>query len=238
MIQSALQGLMGSVHTCADAPRAALIETGDFLFLAGDAADMQCETLLASYAHDGRFRILCCKDQALYDRAGQLLRGAASPAQRFAFQTPEKFDRQKLDAMIRKAPDDVQLRLFDAGCYDQAMESEWSRDLCSQFVSKDHYLKNGLGAAALCDGQLIGGASSYIYAQGAIEIEIDVRSDQRRKGIASACAAMLVLECLKRGIRPGWDAANPVSARLAEKLGYVPLGAYPVWLLHEQAALE
>lgn len=47
--------------------------------------------------------------------------------------------------------------------------------------------------------------------------------------MAAACGAALILECLKRGIYPGWDAANMESVRLAEKLGYRLKGPYYTW---------
>lgn len=46
------------------------------------------------------------------------------------------------------------------------------------------------------------------------------RIDQRRKGLASVCGAKLILECMKRGLYPSWDAQNKGSVALAEKLGY------------------
>jgi len=67
-----------------------------------------------------------------------------------------------------------------------------------------------------------------LYNDG-IEIQIDTREDHRRKGLAAACGAALILECLKRGIYPGWDAANMESVRLAEKLGYRLKGPYYTW---------
>jgi len=32
----------------------------------------------------------------------------------------------------------------------------------------------------------------------------------------------MILECLRRDLRPEWSAANPVSKRLARSLGYRP----------------
>ena len=55
---------------------------------------------------------------------------------------------------------------------------------------------------------------------GGIEIEIDTKEECRRRGLALACGARLILECLDRGLYPSWDAANLDSVRLAEKLGY------------------
>ena len=41
-----------------------------------------------------------------------------------------------------------------------------------------------------------------------------------RKGLAYACGAKLILECIKNGLYPSWDAQNKWSVALAEKLGY------------------
>ena len=80
--------------------------------------------------------------------------------------------------------------------------------------------KYGLGAAILKDGELVSGASSYTSYRGGIEIQIDTREDYRRQGLAYICGAKLILECLERGWYPSWDAQNPGSAALAQKLGY------------------
>ncbi len=82
------------------------------------------------------------------------------------------------------------------------------------------YQKYGLGAVLLKDGEPVSGASSYSSYQGGIEVQIITREDQRRKGLASICAAKLILECLKRNWYPSWDAKNKWSVVLSEKLGY------------------
>lgn len=55
---------------------------------------------------------------------------------------------------------------------------------------------------------------------GGIEIEIDTRQDYRRKGLALACGARLILECVKRDLYPSWDAHNKGSVALSQRLGY------------------
>ena len=44
--------------------------------------------------------------------------------------------------------------------------------------------------------------------------------EYRRKGLATVVSAALVEYGLKQGLTPQWDAANSVSVKLAEKLGY------------------
>ena len=57
------------------------------------------------------------------------------------------------------------------------------------------------------------------YNEG-IEIEVDTVEEERRKGLATAASAALILRCLDEGLYPSWDAQNIISVHLAEKLGY------------------
>lgn len=58
-----------------------------------------------------------------------------------------------------------------------------------------------------------------IYDEG-IEIEIATRLKYRCKELAAICASKLIIECIKRGLYPSWDAANIETVSLSEKLGY------------------
>ena len=102
--------------------------------------------------------------------------------------------------------------------------------MVSVFKSKNRYLEKGLGVAAVKNGQIVAGASSYTRYQEGIEIQVDTRMDERQKHLATACCAKLILECLERGLYPSWDAQNLWSVHLAEKLGYE--------LSHEYIAYE
>ena len=88
------------------------------------------------------------------------------------------------------------------------------------FETKEKYLELGRGWAVMKEGRLVAAASSYSRYLKGIEIEIDVDKPERHKGLGSAVAAKLILSCLDEGLYPSWDAANKLSVRLAEKLGY------------------
>ncbi|MDD7444180.1 MAG: GNAT family N-acetyltransferase, partial [Clostridiales bacterium] len=88
---------------------------------------------------------------------------------------------------------------------------------------------HGIGCAVLFGDTVVSGASSYSYYSGGIEIEIDTRADFRRRGLALACGARLILECLDRGLYPSWDAQNLGSLSLAKKLGYEFSHEYPAY---------
>ena len=230
MIQSAREGMQGRFHH--EGSRAAACENGDFLFLAGDADAPEWEALLKRFAHQGYFRILVSRTPELHERAGEILGLQVSPQTRYALEPPETFDRSHLLRLAHSAPADIELRLFDEDCYHQALAQAWSCDACLQFGSWESYRAHGLGAAALKDGVLVGSASSYAACSKGIEVQVDVRADQQRRGIASACSARLILECMDRGLIPEWDAASDVSLHLAQKLGYRFAGSYPVWFLN------
>ena len=75
------------------------------------------------------------------------------------------------------------------------------------------------------------GAAAYCASRKEIDIQIDTLPEFRRKGLALACGAKLILECEKRGLYPSWDAHNPASAALAQKLGYHMEKEYPAYVV-------
>jgi RimJ/RimL family protein N-acetyltransferase len=56
-------------------------------------------------------------------------------------------------------------------------------------------------------------------------------------GLATACAAAMLRDCMARGITVHWDAQNAASRRLAEKLGFVTDWEYPVYWVDTQEGL-
>ena len=234
-VWSALQQEMGCIWTLSDPPRAALCESADFLFLAGGAQEAETERLLRAWQQEraGQFAILVPRDPACGLLIESIFGAAAKPEKRFAFHKGgESFDRTALEQLAAKRPADVQLRSFDGALYAEAIKADWSRDFVSQFRDAEDYLKRGIGVAALRGGRLVGGASSYTVYRGGIEVQIETHIDHRRQGIAAACGAQLILNCMDRGLYPSWDAANEVSAHLARKLGYRDAGSYACWELY------
>ena len=110
------------------------------------------------------------------------------------------------------------------------LENSWNRDLVSQYPVWDTYQALGLGVAVLRGKTLVAGASSYASFDGGIEIEIDTKPEERRRGLARACGAALILECLDQNLYPSWDAHDAVSLSLARQLGYQPDKPYLTFL--------
>lgn len=132
----------------------------------------------------------------------------------------EWFDRYKLMEYAAAVEPDFQVMKIDRNIYQITAKQAWTLDFCSNFNSLQDYLEHGIGYVILQEDEIISGASSYSYCEGRIEITIETREEYRKKGLALACAARLILECLERDIYPRWDAANIASVALAEKLGY------------------
>lgn len=139
---------------------------------------------------------------------------------RYAIKKDTVFDREKLEAMVDALPVGYTLRRIDGELYDVCLQDEEFRDSVSAFESKEKYLALGRGFAVMKDGKIVSAASSYSRYRKGIDIEIDTLKAERHKGLGSAVAAKLILACLNEGLYPAWDAANKMSVRLAEKLGY------------------
>lgn len=230
MIWTALAGCMGSVW-CIDAEHSvAMVDTSDFVFFAGDAASPKARALVQAFLKKAgnRNAIVTPQNELWETLLMELLGDRAVMQLRYAIRKDTSFDKAHLQGIVEALPEEFTLRHIDAQLYDLVMATEWACDFCSSFKSCKDFLENGIGVVALWEDEIVGGSSSYIYYPGGIEVEVDTRSDMRRRGIALACSAQLILSCLERGLYPSWDAANLMSVGLAEKLGYEQKSAYTI----------
>ena len=138
-----------------------------------------------------------------------------------------------LKGYIDAVPKGIRIRRIDERLYHLTLKEEWSRDLCANFEDARHFLESGFGYVAMKGRELAAGCSAYGSSEGMMEIQVDTRKDFRRQGLALACSAAFLLECLERNLVPNWDAVNLQSVGLAEKLGYVYDREYQVYQLRE-----
>lgn len=218
MVVSCLSGMMGELY--GDHPRkpkSAAVRLGDFCFLAGEPNP----SLAAFAVQEGNYHILIPQNQVWAETIRNVYGERAVSFVRYAMKKRDRdFDVRKLKALASALPDGCHLELIEEVLYQRCLAENWSEDLVAQYPDFQTYRKMGLGVAAVKDGEIYSGASSYCSFPGGIEIEIDTRQDKRRRGLAAACGARLILECESRGLYPGWDAHSLASASLAEKLGY------------------
>jgi GNAT superfamily N-acetyltransferase len=96
----------------------------------------------------------------------------------------------------------------------------------SAFDSAEDFVARGIGFYLEREGAIVAAAYSSLVCSRGIEVSVFVEEAHRRQGIGTLLAARLVAWCLAHNAQANWDAANPESCRLAEKLGYTPAGAY------------
>ncbi|MPN34302.1 hypothetical protein SDC9_181795 [bioreactor metagenome] len=132
----------------------------------------------------------------------------------------DEFHRVKLKSFIDVVEKEFCIEKISENNYSKVLEDEFMADCCSNFSSFEEFLSNGIGYIIINENEIISGASSYSYCNGAIDITIGTKEEYRKCGLALGCASKVILECLDRNIYPTWDAANIESVALAEKLGY------------------
>ncbi len=224
MILSCLQGYMGyAIVDNEQRPSAAQIVIGDICFFAGAAnpelaAKAAAPIIVPQTEEWGRII-----ETVWNNRVYKALRYAIK-------KEPDVFNIGMLTGLANSLKYEYSIKLIDEEIFGYVLQEDWSRDLCSQFTDYNDYQQRGLGVVVLYQGKPVSGASSYVVYSGGIEIEIDTKPEFRKMGLATACGARLILECLQRGLYPGWDAHDLRSVALAEKLGYHAAGPYPVYI--------
>ena len=200
-----------------DAPRSALLYSSvDGIFLAGEP-----DRELVEYGELGDNEVH--PQNEAWEKLIKECWPEAVPTTRYAIRRCKDFDREKLQSFVDALPEGYEIRRIDSEIYDLILSADDDdlEYLIGDFETKEAFLEKGRGFAVLKDGKVVAGASSeYCYRFGGIEVEIDTVHKERRKGLASAVGAKLILSCLDDGLEPVWDAANLISVHLAEKLGY------------------
>lgn len=201
-----------------NAPRSAMLFTGEEEYFAGEPNRELVQSKQAKEV------ALLSKEEA-WEPLLEECYPEAERGTRYAIHRCRDFDREKLQLFVDALPEGYEIRRIDSKIYDlcEDLDDEDMQDLTGDFDTKEEFLAKGRGFVVLKDGEVVAGASSAnCYCDG-IEVEIDTDKTERRKGLATAVGAKLILSCLDDGLEPRWDAANLISVHLAEKLGYAYL---------------
>lgn len=220
MIWSCFQGYMGRAFVLTkNSPASAQVVIGDFCFLAGiPEAELIRHT---PEGYTGKTFLLVPQNKEWNPYIEEIWGERARKSCRYAIKKEKDvFDTAKLHKFTKEVPPEYELKRIDRMLYERVLKEDWCRDLCSGFKNSEEYARRGVGFVIVKNGEIVAGASSYsVYDEG-IEIEIDTKKEYRGLGFAKACGARLILECLKTGKYPSWDAIDMRSVSLAEKLGY------------------
>jgi len=228
LIKTFLHGYAGE-GWCDDLayPRCAAVNVQDWLYFGGFPDSENAAEFAATVPeHHNGLSISAC-DEGWLPLIEAAHPGKTTRKVRYTLSQDLKgFDKDKLRAMTRDVPDGYTLLGMDEEIYDLAMKEEWSKYFCSFFSDADDFVERGIGFCILQGDELISAASSFTIYDGGIEVQISTREGHRRKGLARACGAALVLACISQKRMPCWDAANIASVSLAKDLGYKLQGEY------------
>lgn len=131
------------------------------------------------------------------------------------------------------APEGYEIRAMDRTAFDRHPFSHGAN-----YASYDAFRAEGAGAVAYRDGEVTASASSFLSLDGEAELDVSTREEHRGKGLARACTARMLQDCMERGITVHWDAQNEISRHMAERFGFEQETVYTVYWQPEKADLS
>jgi GNAT superfamily N-acetyltransferase len=214
--------------------QAAMLDYGCYRIPGGDARSVQARDLLLDLR--GPCEIVVPNDDAwrelIQDVHGDRLvdRSMHSyvPGPELAARTAD---------LARKVPDGYVLQRLDAGSA-ALVGPDISPHGVEVMGGPAGFVQLGYGWGVLRDGGLACAATSYAVSSRAVEVAIATDPDHREQGLATCAAAALVQEALVREHVPHWNAFNPVSRRLAERLGFAFAGIVEIMALAPSGGVE
>lgn len=211
-----------------DHPSAFLLRNGVFNYYAGDPHGTGADALLAQVEP---YTLIMPSApgwlEAIRARYGERV----CPFDRYSV-SGEGLSAEQLENLWRTSRHCEHIRPMDVDFVTHLWEQDHWLDL-SEFESPQDFIDRGFGFCIHKNGMLAGAAWSSLVCSHGIEVSVFVQDDYRRQGMALALSARLLDACLKLGLEAHWDAANPESCVLAQKLGYKFVGSYTAYYLVE-----
>lgn len=219
MGHSVIDGLMGEAYADnIDGPNFAIIIVRSYCFMSGNIEKESLQKLI-----DGSLKqYIIIPSDNLKIFIEEIFKDNVNRLERYSIKKDPIFDKEKLEGFILKIPKDYKLHKIDKKIAQRIKEEH--------FINiTDNYEECGVGYCCIYNDEIIGVASSNIFYKNGIEVNIKVKEIHRRKGLATALASKLILECLKQNKMISWDAANLNSVGLAEKLGFEYDSTYDIY---------
>jgi len=214
IIDAVLEGRQGRAVRDGAAARLSL---GCYELFGGDVASPGARHLVASAS---RPRELVYGNDPGWRRLIQDVHGEAVHDRPMCDYDPAFLDRARLREM-EAVPAGFEVVRLDRALARQ-LDHELEPHALQVFASVDEFARDGIGFGAVIGGRLAAAATSYAWTARLLEVAIGTRPAYRGRGLAAAAAATLMGHCLDAGIVPCWIASNPVSQRLAVRLGFRP----------------
>ena len=140
-----------------------------------------------------------------------------------------KFEKVDVDTLRRfreALPGEYELRKVQLA---EVTKFETLAPFAGHFPSHEEFITRGVALGILYEGRFVCGAASDAIGGGKVDIMIQTHRQFRRRGLARAVAAAIMLYCLENNLELCWDAANEPSSALARQLGFRSTGKYNVY---------
>lgn len=219
MGNSVLDGTMGEAYVDnIKKPKVAFLVVRTYCFISGNIDEKDLKEII-----DKKFRhYKLIPSNSIANQIEKIYSNNIQKSQRYSIKKDVVFDIEKLYHMANSLENDFKITKIDETLANKIKEID--------FINiTDNYKKNGIGFCCMVNDEIIGVASSNIFYKDGIEVNIKVKEEYRRKGIATAMASRLIIECLERHKKVSWDAANAYSVGLAQKLGFEYDSAYSIY---------
>jgi GNAT superfamily N-acetyltransferase len=212
-----------------DAPQTGVLAVPDFKIhiLGGDTQSPEVKAYLENLPI---FSFLLFGSEGWEQVLDKLHPGRWVVLSRYAFSS-ESLRIGHLSQFKERLPEEYRIKKIDLALAQRikAEKNEVTEEQLFGFDSAEDFMERGIGYCILLGDEIVSiGAAGAACSKG-IEIQINTRKKYERRGLASAVAAALIIDCLENAIDPNWDAATEVSAGLAQKLGYTLIQEYPIY---------
>lgn len=225
LIDTVLEGIAGRAYVDQlKKPHVSMLVYADIVAFGGDASHLNALDLIEQLPFEkGILPLPTGWEDLLRKRFGPQI----VELERYSF-SDKLLSLDHMEKIVNNRPLEYELHKIDAAIAEMVLSapSPVREDHVHNYGSVDRFLTLGRGYCLLEEGKIISIASSYASCAKGIEIQINTEETYRGKGLAMVVAAALIKDCLQNDQAAHWDAANPTSARLAERLGYTPTGQY------------
>ncbi len=215
-----------------DTPSAVLWKLKNLCALAGDSTSSAAQELVQKI-EPRQAIFVCSKDWADLIKQSWGTRLGVQSRTRLS---PELLDITHLRTLMNMVPEDFMLERMDLETV-RSLDKRVAMHIPTFYGDSESFYNNGVGFCIKHQGKVVSSASSFAPFIDAFEIEVytEKAPNYRRKGLATAVSAALIIYALERNIVPHWDAANKESLALALKLGYTNPEPWQIFFLKPES---
>jgi GNAT superfamily N-acetyltransferase len=229
-IECAIEAQMGKAFVDdLEEPTAFRIQVGPFFYFAGDVAGRGGRAMLENITP---YTLFMPSAPGWIEAAKTMYGERLIRFDRYSFSS-KHVSAEHLDHLCQASTFREDVRQMDLPFATRFWGQDHFVDL-SDFGSAEDFVQRGIGFYLKKRDMVVGAAYSSLVCSRGIEVSLFVMEDYRRQGIATILASRLLRWCIENNAEANWDAANPESCKLAEKLGYVQTGTYQAYYLEAE----